>query len=441
MIRRPLHERLADRAAEGRPLRVVLVGAGTFGAMLLSQLRRLEGIELCGVADRSLERARDSLAIASWPADIPVTADATTLIDTAGADVVVEATGSPTVGIEHAVAAIDRGSNVVMVSVEADVLAGPVLSRRARSAGIVYSLAYGDQPALVCELVEWAQACGLDVVCAGKGTKYLPAYHLSTPDTVWEHYGLSPDEASVRGFNARMFNSFVDGTKSSIETAAVANATGLRPQPDGLGFPPCAADRLAAVCIPAEDGGTLAGAGTVEVVSSLERDGTPVQGDDLRWGVYVTFEAPTDYVAGCFTAYGLATGAGGRFASLYRPYHLIGLETSVSVLRVGLDQEPTGTPRAFVGDVTATAKRDLVPGDVLDGEGGSTVWGRLAPTAASLADGALPIGLADGIRLIRPVAAGRPVRWADVEQPQPSLALDLRRELERDSSLLIPVSG
>lgn len=428
-MRGPLHERLADRAAAGRPLRVILIGAGTFGTMLLAQLRHLRGIDLAGVAESSADRARRALDLSEWPGTVPITDDAVDLIQASGADVVVEATGSPIAGIEHALSAIGSGSHVVMVTVEADALVGPALAERARTAGVVYSLAYGDQPALVCELVDWARACGLEVVCAGKGTKYLPAYHGSTPETVWESYGLTADEAAGHGFNPRMFNSFVDGTKSAIEMAAIANATGLRPQAEGLRFPPCGAERLARVCIPVEDGGSLTRTGTVEVVSSLARNGTPVE-NDLRWGVYVTFEAPSDYVRSCFEAYGLATGAGGRYAALYRPYHLIGLETPVSVLRAGLDGEATGTPRSFEADVVATAKRDLLPGDVLDGEGGATVWGRLAPADASLAGEALPIGLADGRRLVRGVKAGSVVGQSDVEDIHPSAALDLRRELE-----------
>ena len=184
-----------------------------------------------------------------------------------------------------------------MVNVEADVLAGPLLAAEAREAGVVYTMAYGDQPALTCELVEWARSCGFDVVAAGKGTKYLPSYHASTPDTVWEHYGLTAGQAAAAGMNSRMFNSFLDGTKSAIEMAAIANATGLAPPPDGLRFPPCGKEDLAHVLRPAEVGGQLHHKGQVEVVSSLERDGRPVP-NDLRWGVYVVIEAPNDYTAG-----------------------------------------------------------------------------------------------------------------------------------------------
>lgn len=436
---------LAARAAAGTPLRVGLIGAGKFGTMFLAQARRIAGLHVLGVADLSPERARAALRRAGWPeaqyaADSLGAAlraggtyvgdDASALIAAEGLEVIVEATGAPAAGIAHCLLAIELRRHIVMVNVEADALAGPILAQRARAAGVVYSLAYGDQPALICEQVEWARASGFTVVCAGKGTKYLPVYHQSTPATVWDHYGFTPEQLASGGFNAQMFNSFLDGTKSAIEMAAVANATGLIPQPDGLRFPPCGVDDLPHVCRPEADGGQLAHSGTVEVVSSLERDGRPVF-RDLRWGVYVTFAAPDDYVARCFAEYGLTTDRSGRYTALYRPSHLIGLELTVSVLRVGLRHEPTGAPTAFLGDVVAVAKSDLAEGSTLDGEGGYTVYGKLMPAQASLAGGYLPIGLAHTLRLRNPVAAGQPVRWEDVWYETTNPAVRIRRLLER----------
>jgi predicted homoserine dehydrogenase-like protein len=343
-------------------------------------------------------------------------------------EVVVEATGDALAGTEHALAAIEAGRHVVMVTVEADALAGPALAARARHAGVVYSLAYGDQPALVCELVDWARAAGLEPVCAGKGTKYLPDYVGVTPDGVWQHYGLTAEQVERGRFSASMFTSFLDGTKSAVEMAAVCNATGLIPQEQGLEFPPAGTADLAEVCIPQEAGGVLTRSGTVEVVSSLERDGAPVAGD-LRWGVYVTFEAPSDYVTDCFRAYGLATDVTGRYAALWRPFHLIGLETSVSVLAAGLLGEPTGAPTARRAEVAAVAKRALRDGETLDGEGGSTVYGSLVPAARADAEQLLPIGLARGAVMRRDVEAGRPLRVGDIEEIDGSAAASLREEL------------
>jgi predicted homoserine dehydrogenase-like protein len=432
MLRRAL-ELLDERAHSGKPLGVAVVGAGAFGTMLLGQLRRLPGLRVAGVADLSPARALAALERAGYEdSDLPpVTDDAAGLIAENGVEVVVEATGDAVAGVEHALLAQQYGRQIVMVTVEADALAGPALAGATRTSGLVYSLAYGDQPALVCELVDWARASGFEPVCAGKGTKYLPDYHAVTPDEVWQHYGLAADEAAASGSDDRMFTSFLDGTKSAIEMAAVCNAARLLPQESGLAFPPTGTGELAQVCIPAEDGGVLSQRGTVEVVSSVGRDGSPVAGD-LRWGVFVTFAAPTDHVARCFSNYGLTTDASGRYAALWRPYHLIGLETSVSVLAAGLLGEATGSPDGFRADVVAVSKRDLAAGELLDGEGGYTVFGRLVPAARSVAESLLPIGLARGVALRCPVPAGQPLRYADVEPLPGSRALDLRRALEPD---------
>jgi predicted homoserine dehydrogenase-like protein len=347
---------------------------------------------------------------------------------------VVEATGSPAAGIAHARAAVAAGKHIVMVNVEADVLAGPLLAAEARSKGVVYSLAYGDQPALTCELVDWASACGFEVVAAGKGTKYLPAYHAVTPDDVWAHYGLTPAEARRGGMNPQMFNSFLDGTKSAIEMAAIANATGLAVPANGLGFPPCGVDDLPHVLRATKAGGVLEQDGMVEVVSSLERDGRPVF-RDLRWGVYVVLKAPNEYARACFKEYGVRTDASGWYAAMYKPYHLIGLELGISVLSAALRAEPTGQASGFRGDVVAVAKRVLSAGETLDGEGGYTVWGKLVPAERSLLEQALPIGLAHNVKLLRDIPADRIITWPDVAMADTD-AVRARREMERRFSPL-----
>jgi predicted homoserine dehydrogenase-like protein len=431
-----LYAKLVALEREGRPLKVGLIGAGKFGSMYASQVRRTPGARLAIVADLDVGRAREALRRVGWTGDelagVRFTDDSRALIASDDVEIVIDATGSPAAGIAHVLACCAHRKHVVMVNVEADALAGPLLARRAREAGIVYSLAYGDQPALVCELVDWARTCGFEVIAAGKGTKYLPAYHASTPDTVWAHYGLTLEDARAGGLNAQMFNSFLDGTKSAIEMCAVANATGLA-VPAGLAFPPCGVDDLPRVLRPREEGGVLAHRGQVEVVSSLERDGRAVN-RDLRWGVYVTFAAGSDYVERCFREYGLVTDPSGRYTALYKPYHLIGLELGISVASVGLRGEPTGAPIGFNADVVAVAKRDLRAGDLLDGEGGYTVYGKLVPAADSLRIGALPIGLAHKVRLTREVAAGAVVRWTDVDIDDADPAVRFRREMERSTA-------
>jgi predicted homoserine dehydrogenase-like protein len=417
-----LWAKLREREAREAPVRVGLIGAGKFGTMFLAQAQRTPGLRVIALADLDLGRARAALERVGWSGPPPQLLQDSEKLIAGPAEVVIDATGVPAAGIRHALSAARNGKHIVMVNVEADVLAGPLLARRAAEAGVVYSMAYGDQPSLIAELVDWARATGFEVVCAGKGTKYLPAYHASTPDTVWSHYGFSEEQVASGDFNARMFNSFLDGTKSAIEMAAVANGTGLNPRAEGLRFPPVGCDELAEALGHGSDG-------IVEVISSLERDGTPVA-RDLRWGVYVVFRAPTDYARRCFAEYGLATDRSGWHAALYRPYHLIGLELGISIASVALRGEPTGVPTGFRGDAVAVAKRALKAGEVLDGEGGFTVWGKLMPGAQSLAIGALPIGLAHGMPLQRPVAAGEVVRWSDVVADDSSEPVRVRREME-----------
>lgn len=433
-----LHHLLAARLAAGRPVRVVLIGAGKFGAMFLAQVPHTPGLEVACIADLDPARARRICREVGWDDALigatDFTDDAGSAITRDDAELVIEATGNPVVGIVHARAAFAAGKHVVMVNVEADALAGLLLAVEAKRAGVVYSLAYGDQPALVAEMVDWARACGFAVVAAGKGTKYLPHYHAVTPATVWEHYGLSAGEARAAGMNPQMFNSFLDGTKSAIEMAAIANATGLDVPEGGLMFPPCGVDDLPHVLRPRHAGGVLERSGMVEVVASLEHDGRPVF-RDLRWGVYVVLEAPSAYAAACFAQYGLKTDASGRYAAMYKPYHLIGLELNISVLSVALRHEPTGQPREFRGDAVAVAKRDLRVGDVLDGEGGYTVWGRLMPAAASVRAGALPIGLAHHATVTATVTEGNVLRYRDVafdrSNPAMQIAIEVRRSMER----------
>jgi predicted homoserine dehydrogenase-like protein len=439
-----LHAMLLEREAAGRPVTVGLIGAGKFGTMFLAQARLTRGIHVVAVADLDVARALRQLRIAGWSdaaisapslgdarkcGSTHVTPDAQALIAFPDVEVIVEATGVPGAGIRHALAAIAHGKHVVMVNVEADALAGPLLARKARSAGVVYSLAWGDQPALICEHVDWARACGFTVVAAGKGTRYEPHYHRSTPDTVWDILDKYLSIADRSSINPKMFNSFVDGTKSGIEMTAVCNATGLVPQRDGLGFPPATRFELAEVCKPKSAGGTLEKAGVTEVVSSVYRDGGDVP-HHLALGTYVVFEGESDYARQCFKEYAMLPDRSGRYAALYRPIHMIGLELGVSIASAALRKEPTGAPTGFRSDVAATAKRALAAGEVLDGEGGFCVWGKQVPAERSLAEGLLPLGLAHGVRLERAVAEGECLRWDDVAYDANDLAVKVRREME-----------
>jgi predicted homoserine dehydrogenase-like protein len=278
--------------------------------------------------------------------------------------------------------------------------------------------------------VDWARAAGFNVIAAGRGHKWLPHFAQSTPETVWGHYGLTPEQARVGGLNPKMFNSFLDGSKPAIECSAVCNATGLTPAPNGLAYPPASVDEIPSVMRPREEGGQLHHKGQVEVVSSLELDGKPIF-YDIRFGVWVVFEGDTEYIRRCFTEYGVRTDPSGRYACLYKRWHLIGLEVGISVASVGVRAEPTGCPTGFRADAVATAKRDLVAGELLDGEGGYTVVGKLTPASDSLNIGCLPLGLAHGVKLLRSVAMGQPVRWVDVAVDESLRAVQARREMER----------
>jgi predicted homoserine dehydrogenase-like protein len=439
-----LHTKLLEREAASRPVTAAVIGAGKFGTMFLSQARLTRGIHIVGVADLDVTRARGQLAAAGWPGESYaassldeanrkrstfITDDAQSLIADPRIEVIVEATGVPVAGIRHALGAIANGKHIVMVNVEADAVAGPLLARRARTAGVVYSLAWGDQPALICEHVDWARTAGFKVICAGKGTRYEAHYHKSNPDNVWEILDKYLNISDRNSINPKMFNSFVDGTKSGIEMTAVCNATGLVPQTNGLGFPPATRFELAEICKPKSDGGVLEKAGVTEVTSSVYRDGRDVP-YHLALGTYVVFEGDTDYARRCFKEYAMLPDKSGKYAALYRPIHMIGLELGISVASVALRKEPTGAPTGFRSDVVATAKRALKSGEILDGEGGFCVWGKQTPAESSLDRELLPLGLAHEVRLKRDVAEGAALRWADVAYDPNDVAVKARREME-----------
>jgi len=439
-----LYAKLREREAQGKPLRVGVIGAGKFGAMYIAQVPNTPGVHLAGIADLRPDNARANLERVGWKDQAygapsldaalkerrtHIGEDWQALVAHPAIDIIVESTGDPLAAVEHALAAFRHGKHVVMVTVEADAFCGPLLARKAAEAGVIYSLAYGDQPAIICDLVDWARAAGFSVVAAGRGHKWLPHFAQSTPETVWPYYGLTPEQAKIGGLNPKMFNSFLDGSKPALESTAVCNATGLTPAPGGLAFPPASVEDIPLVMRPREEGGQLHHKGQVEVISSLERDGRAIP-YDIRFGVWVVFEAETEYVRRCFMEYGVKTDPSGRYACMYKRWHLIGLEVGISVASVGVRGEPTGCATGFRADAVATAKRDLRAGEVLDGEGGYTVVGRLMPAADSLAQGCLPLGLAQGWKLLKPLGAGQPLKWSDVAVDANATAVRIRREME-----------
>ena len=439
-----LHQKLLQRARQGRPIRIGLIGAGKFGAMYLAQVPRMPGVHLVGIADLSPANARASLARVGWAPEQSeaasaqqaleqgttwITEDWQALVRHPQIELIVECTGNPLAAVDHILDAFAHGKHVVNVTVEADAFCGPLLARKAQAAGVVYSLAYGDQPAMICELVDWARTCGFPVVAAGRGHKWLPHFCESTPETVWGYYGLTPEQAQRGGLNPKMFNSFLDGSKPSIESTAVSNATGLAVPSNGLQYPPASVEDIPYVTRPVGEGGVLEKKGMVEVISSLEKDGRRIP-YDIRMGVWVTVEGETDYIRHCFEEYNAHTDPTGRYFTLYKRWHQIGLEVGQSVASVALRLEATGVAPGWHADVVATAKRDLKPGDVLDGEGGYTVWGKLQPVSTSVATGGLPLGLAHDVQVLRPVAKGQCLTWADVAMDTTTRAWQIRRQME-----------
>lgn len=439
-----LYRQLLERGERDDPIRIGMIGAGKFGTMFLAQALRLPGIHLIGVVDLVPVNALSNMELVGWSAEqicqsslaeaartgrTYVGDDWEALVACPQIDIVIECTGNPVAAVRHCLRAFEEGKDVINVTVEADAFCGVGLSRRAASSGVKYSMAYGDQPALACELVDWARTCGFKVVAAGRGHKWLPHYRQSTPDTVWDHWGLTLEQAERGRLNPKMFNAFLDGSKPAIESAAIANAAGLDAPENGLLFPPGGIDDIPNLMRPKSEGGVLERKGMVEVASCLTRDGSQIP-HDIRKGVWVCFEGDTEYLRNCFEEYKVVTDESGRYMCNYKRWHLIGLELAYSVASLALRDEATGVPAEFRADVAAIAKRDLAPGELLDGEGGFTVSGGLVPAARSLKQGLLPLGLAHGIRLVRAVKAGSPVRWEDVDPAIDNEAFRLRKEIE-----------
>jgi predicted homoserine dehydrogenase-like protein len=439
-----LYSKLALRSANNNPLRIAIIGAGKFASMYLAQVHKTPGVHVAAIADLDPANVFNNLQRVGWPQaryeaasiDDAIRSEGTWVTEDWGKvvadpriDIVIEATGNPPAAVEHILQAFRHRKHVVNVTVEADALCGPYLAQCAQQNDVIYSLAYGDQPALICDLVDWARAAGFKVVSAGRGHKWMPHFAQSTPETVWGYYGLSTEQAERGGLNPKMFNSFLDGSKPAIESVAVCNATGLLAPPNGLEYPSGSIDDIPNLMRPKAVGGCLYHDGQVEVVSSLDSSGSPIP-YDIRYGVWVVFEGDTTYIQNCFEEYGVKTDDTGRYASLYKRWHMIGLEVGISVASVGVRGESTGAPTGFRADVMAVAKRDLKPGEVLDGEGGYTVVGQLAPAEKSIKLGALPLGLAHGLKLKNVKNAGQPITWDDVHFDKNAIAIKVRREME-----------
>ncbi len=438
-----LHEQLLKLSAQRKLIRVGVIGAGKFGSMFLSQAALIPGIHVIGIADLNVKQAKSNLLNSHWNEakfgassfDEALKHGTTYVCDSYEElvthpviDIIVEATGNPIVAADHILAAFNNGKHVVSATVELDSFCGIKLASLAKSAGVIYSMAYGDQPAMTCELVDWARTCGFKVAAAGRGHKWHPDYRFSTPDTVWNHWGLTLEQVEAGRLNPKMFNSFLDGTKPAIESAAIANACGLDVPENGLTYPLGSIDDIPSLMRPRQHGGVLEKSGMVEVINGLRDDGSEY-GYNIRMGVFVVVEAETEYQRKCFAEYKVKTDDSGRYMCQYKRWHLIGLELGMSVANVALRGESTGVAREMIGDVVAVSKRDLKAGEILDGEGGYTVAGQLRPASASISGNMLPLGLTGGVKMKRDVAKDKVLLWDDVEVDETITAVKLRRDI------------
>ena len=421
-----LHTKLENRK---EPIRIAFIGCGKFVSMFLAQYNHLDKIQIDSIVDLNIDRAKknciNSGLNSSSIDEINFTNSLDDILDR-NIEIFIEATGNPIVGTVHASKIIKNKKNIILVNVEADITCGKYLSDLAIENNVICSMAYGDQPSLILEQIEWARLNGFSVVCAGKGTKYHPTYEYSTPDTVWGHYGLTKERAEIEsGMNPKMFNSFLCGDKSAIEMCAVSNAANLKCPKNGLTFPAIGVYDIAKKMIPKSDGGLIDFEGQVEVISSIDFDKKDIP-NDLRWGVYIVIKAQNEYVKNCFKDYGMVTDTSGNYSAIWRPYHYIGLELAQSIYSIALDNRATGFTKNYNADVASYAKKNLKKGDKLDGEGGFCARGRLVTSDKSKNENILPLGLTDNAILKRDINKDDIISLNDVELNLPEEVVKAR---------------
>jgi predicted homoserine dehydrogenase-like protein len=419
------------------------------GRGIVDQISTMSGLRVVALADLDGQRARLGFTENGWsPDDVVATDSASAAADALGAgkavastdpvmlaelevDAVVEATGVPEVGARVADLAIARGRHVVMLNVEADAVVGPLLAHRAREAGVVYTLAAGDQPGAIFEMAEWARTLGFEIVCAGRGTVLFPDDHHATPEKYM-------DMAVRNRMNPKMYNEFRDGTKSQLEMVAVSNVLGMPPAVRGMHEPFCKWQDLGRVFALRADGGILDQAGVVDMANAVDAEGGFVAEDKVFPGVFVVVTSPHPGVRSAMSAlfepgFGGVAQQWGPNWGLFRPYHLACVEVPMSVARAVVQGRPTGDLEGGpVAELVAVAKRDLEPGEELDGGGGYTVYGLNERYDVARREGLLPFGFAyEGTRVRRPVRQDQALSWDDVEADTSSFLYALRQEQDR----------
>lgn len=421
---------LAKREAEGRPIRVGVIGCGEMGTDLVTQVARMQGLRIGAIVDRSGRNAQEAIRIARQPADlgqpvdglpaldrtieagrIAIIDDAHTMLRSGLIDVVIDATGRPAAGAELGLATIRQGKHLVMMNVEADVTIGPLLKREADRAGIVYTIGAGDEPTATMELINFATALGYPVIAAGKGKN-----NAFNPDAVPDDYRA---EAERRNMNPRMLVEFVDGSKTMVEMAAIANATGLTVDVPGMHGPEATLAQLEKVLVPKADGGILTRKGVVDYTV----------GKGVAPGVFIVVEM--DHPRLCERMHDLKMGGEGPYYTFYRPHHLTSLEVPLSAARAVLYGEaemfPLPVPQV---EVCARAKRNLAPGEPLDAIGETCYRSFTLTVADARAARAWPVGLLHGGTVLAPIAKGELITRDKVSLPEDSVLYRLRAEME-----------
>jgi predicted homoserine dehydrogenase-like protein len=417
----------------GDPLSVALIGPGVYGSHLAYQIEETPGVEPTVLADLELEKATGTFRTAGVPDEDVAVEDTAAGIEAALAagsrvattdgaaaagapvDVVIETTGDAEAAALHAWEAIDAGNDVVMVSVEVDATVGPLLARFAEHRGVTYSMAYGDEPAQVVELCDWARAQGLEIVAAGQGTELTFDPHATHEDSL-ERYDLPDSFIENSDPDARMYNTFLDGTKVAVELCAAANALGFPPDAGGIHMPETDRDGLLEALRPTEDGGRLERTGVIDAV-------TPT---DANPSAFVVTEAKNEATQAYLSQrYNINTVDAGRYQIFHRPYHLP-QETIVSVASAGLYDRPTGQVTRQTTEVVAAAKRDLEPGETIVGGGGDTIYGRLQDATVAAEADLVPFELLPGAEVVRPVSRDQPISREDVELDTDSVLYHLR---------------
>ena len=421
-----LHTKLETRID---PIKIAFIGCGKFVSMFLAQYNHLNKIQIDSIVDININQAKKNCSnsgLSSESIDQINFSNSLDEILDRNIEIFIEATGNPIIGTVHADKIIKNKKNVILVNVEADITCGKYLSDLAKKNNVICSMAYGDQPSLILEQIEWARLNGFDVVCAGKGTKYHPTFEYSTPDTVWGHYGLTKERAeNESGMNPKMFNSFLCGDKSAIEMCAVSNAANLKCPSNGLTFPPVGVYDIAKKMIPKKYGGLIDSEGQVEVISSIDLEKKDIE-NDLRWGVYIVLKAKNEYVKNCFKDYGMVTDSSGNYSAIWRPYHYIGLELAQSIYSIALDNRATGFSKNYNAEVASIAKKDLKKGEKLDGEGGFCARGRLITSEKSKKEKILPLGLTDNALLKKDINKDDIIKIDDVELNLPKEVIEAR---------------